>query len=108
VLNIRLRVRYKMYIKIHESVKGRIVAVCDEDLVGKRFEEGDLVLDLSERFYKGETKKEEEILRILKNEGNINLVGKNSINFAINNQIIEKEHVKYIKKVPYAQVYNLK
>jgi len=31
-----------------------IVAVCDSDILGKKFKEGKLVLKLDESFYKGE------------------------------------------------------
>jgi hypothetical protein len=96
-----------MYVKIHESARGRIIAVCDEELIGKKFEEGDLILDVSERFYKGEIKKEEEVLDILKNEKNLNLVGEKTIKFAIDNNLINEEHVKTIDNIPYAQIYEL-
>ena len=43
-----------MYVKIHKSKDRNIIAVCDEELIGKSFSEGNLVLDINERFYKGE------------------------------------------------------
>jgi hypothetical protein len=42
-----------MYVKIHKTENKDIVAVCDEDLLGKKFEEKELILDVSEEFYKG-------------------------------------------------------
>lgn len=42
------------YVKIHHSQGYSIVAVCDEEILGKVFREGDVVLDVSPSFYKGE------------------------------------------------------
>ena len=49
-------------IKIHKSAGKEILAVADKEIIGKKFEEGELCLDVSERFYKGEEKTEEEII----------------------------------------------
>ncbi len=89
-------------VKVHESV----VAMCDDDLVGKRFEEGKRVLDVSERFYKGEELDMEEVKRILREGSNLNLVGKEIINVALKEKVINEEDVVYIEGVPHAQVYN--
>ena len=49
-----------MYTKIHNSRGRTVVAVCDEDLLGKTFEEGKLFLKVSKEFYGGERKDVEE------------------------------------------------
>jgi len=69
-----------MYIKIHKTSERKIISICDEDLVGKKFEQDDLQLDVSERFYKGEKASEEKILKKIKDANYLNIVGKNSIN----------------------------
>ncbi|MBW3021743.1 DUF424 family protein, partial [Candidatus Woesearchaeota archaeon] len=56
-----------MIVKKHISHDGRIiVAICDSDLIGKRFEENDKQLDLKSEFYNGESKTEQECLEIIK------------------------------------------
>jgi len=94
-----------MITKIHKTFDGRgVLAVCDSDLLGKKFEEKDLQIDLTSNFYKGEEKKEEEILELFKIASIINLVGKKSVELGIKAGIIDKEKVIKIKGVPHAQV----
>ena len=49
-----------MFIKITKSYRD-IVAVCDSSILGKKFEQGNLQLDLKESFYKGEEVQEENL-----------------------------------------------
>ncbi len=95
-----------MYIKINKSGEAEVLAVCDEDILGKTFEEKDLQLKISESFYKGEKKSEKEVLNLIENFDNINLVGKKSIKLAIDNDIISQDSIIYIEGVPHAQVYS--
>ncbi len=94
-----------MIAKIHKTFDGRnVLAVCDSDLLGKKFEEKDLQIDLNSAFYKGEEKSEKEILELFKKASTINLVGKKSVELGIKAGIIDKEKVIKIKGVPHAQV----
>jgi uncharacterized protein len=96
-----------MYVKTHESEARIVVAICDEDLIGKNFSEDEKQLNISERFYKGEKKSESEVVEIMKEATNLNLVGKKTIDLAIKNDIIEKESIITIKNVPHAQIFAL-
>ena len=57
-----------MYVKIHHSGDRVVIAICDEELIGKKISEGALVLNISERFYKGEKKSQEEVKKILESK----------------------------------------
>jgi uncharacterized protein len=93
-----------MIIKIHKTEDGKLMlAVCDSDLINKKFEEGNKQLDLSSDFYKGEEKSNLEIKKLIKNAYILNIVGKNSINFAINENFISGDYVEEIAGIPYAQ-----
>ncbi len=93
-----------MIVKIHRTNDGRnILAVCDSDLLGKKFEENDLQLDLTSNFYKGEEKNEQEVLELFKISPIINLVGEKSINLALKAKIIGKKHIIKIKNIPHAE-----
>lgn len=95
----------KMIVKIHKNNDGKVIlAVCDKELLGKKFEEGKLQLDLSSKFYDGKEMQEETLLKLFKSAYIINLVGKRSINIAIKAGIIDRERVIKIKNVPHAQV----
>ena len=93
-----------MIVKIHKTQEGRkIIAICDKELIGKRFEEGNLQLDLRSDFYKGKEKNEEEIKSLIEGDCILNLVGKKSIKFGIKMGIIDSKGVVKIKNVPHAQ-----
>lgn len=95
-----------IYLKVHADLLNpgnQIISLCDADLIGKRFEDGKRQLYVTEQFYKGEVKTEEEIIRILKYAQNINIVGKESISLALKAKIIDKNHVMKIKGIPHAQ-----
>jgi len=96
-----------IYLKINKTEQNEVVAVCDENLIGKNFSENNLKLDLGERFYKGELMDEEKIVEILRNAKNINIVGKYAVKLAIKNRIIEEENIMKIKNIPHAIVFGI-
>lgn len=95
-----------MYFKIHKHKDGNVLAVADEDLIGKhiKVKETDTDFFVNPRFY-GEEKAAKEWL-ITKMQSNeiitVNLVGKESVAMGIEAGKIDKEHVKKIGKVPHA------
>lgn len=93
-----------MIVKEHKSIEGRkIVAICDEDLIGKKFEDRRLQLDLNSNFYKGEKKTKEEVLKIFERADILNLVGKKTIEIALEAKVISKDKIIKIKNIPHAQ-----
>jgi len=93
-----------MIVKIHKGADGKkVIAVCDSDLVGRKFEENGLQLDLKSSFYKGEEKDGEFILKEINQPCHLNIVGKNSIDFCIKKSLINKENIISIKGIPHAQ-----
>jgi len=96
-----------MFVNILKSYRD-IVAICDSDLLGKKFEEGKFQLDIKESFFKGTESSEEKIIEIIqnmsKNDATFNIVGKKSINTALKAGIISKEGIKKIKGIPFAMV----
>ena len=96
-----------MQIKIHEAYR-TIVAVCDSDLIGKKFEQGIMQIELKPFFFQGEEKNQEELLEILKDackeDATFNIVGKESVEAAIKAGVIKKEGVIKIQNIPVALV----
>ena len=94
-----------MYIKIHRSYR-IVVAICDKELAGKKFEQGKLQLDVRENFYKGEIFNFEKAVELMqkqaREDATYNIVGKNSVKAAIEAGIITKEGAGKIAGVPYA------
>ena len=96
-----------MFLNIIKSYRD-VVAICDEELLGKKFEEGKFQLNIKENFYKGEEVDLKSAVKIMKKmsaeDAIFNIVGKNSVNAAIKVGIISKEEVGKIQKVPFALV----
>lgn len=87
------------YVKKHETV----LAVCDEELIGKKFHEGKLCLKVSKRFYKGEKVNDDELKKILKDATNVNMVGSKSVKVAVDLGLVNKKEVIYVEGVAHAQ-----
>ena len=92
----------KVYIKIHSRNEIEIVACCDEDLLNQCFKEGEVKIEISERFYGGALMGLDEAIEILKNAQSFNIVGKNIINEAVLNKLLPKDGALTIAGVPMA------
>jgi len=95
-----------MLVKIHKSYRN-VVAVCDSELIGKKFEQGRMQLHLNE-FFNGERKTAEEVFELMqdleKEDVIFNIVGEKAIKTALKAEIIEKEGIKTIQGIPFALV----
>jgi len=94
-----------MQVKIHHSYRG-VVAICDSELIGKTFEEGNMHIFVNPNFFQGEDKNEKEVLKIIEKgaaeDYNFNIVGKEAVKTALEAGIINKEGIKYIQGIPVA------
>ncbi len=81
-----------------------VVAACDRDILGMKFEEGDLVLDVKKSFYYEAYVTEQTFLNSMKVATIANLVGERVVSLAIREGYIDEENVIRIKGVPHAQM----
>ena len=92
-------------IKIHEAYR-KICAICDADLIGKKFQEGNLQLDVKESFYDGEMVNEAQAIEIMRSarvdDATFNIVGKEAVNIALKAGIINKQGLIKIQGIPHA------
>ena len=95
------------YVKFHKAEGRTIVAICDGDLLGKKFSANGMKLEISERFFNGERKSRKEVEDVLRNCDNLNLVGKNIIELAVSIGIVDRENVKFVDNVPHVLVVGL-
>lgn len=96
-----------MLAKIHNSNGKMILALCDNSIVGKKFEEKNFILDLSSDFFKGKEVSKEKLRPYLKNAFAINAAGKESVQFLIDEKLVEEKHVKKVSGIPHAQTVNM-
>ena len=92
-----------MIVAVHKRNEKTIVAVCDSELLGKVFEEGEAVLDLTSSFYRGDEVSEREAGDLVRNADIVNLVGKKAVALGLLEDVIEEATVKVVLGVPYAQ-----
>ena len=96
-----------MYVNIINSCRD-VVAICDEELLGKKFEQENLQLDVKESFYKGEKKSPEEVKKIMKamklEEATFNFVGEKTIKIAIETGLITQKNVNTIADIPFSMI----
>lgn len=93
-----------MLVKIHKSYRN-VIAICDSKLLGKRFEEDKMQIEIGE-FFNGEDKAEDEILEIIQDavreDTTFNIVGEQAVQLALRAGIISEGGIKKIQGIPIA------
>jgi hypothetical protein len=94
-----------MIVKIHEAYRN-VVAICDSEILGKKFEEGRLQLDLSGSFFMGEEKTEEEVREIIEDQkredATFNIAGEKACRLALEAGLIDQSGISRVDGVPVA------
>jgi len=94
-----------MYLNIIKTYRD-VIAICDAELLGKVFEQGDFQLDVKESFFKGEKVSEEKAIKIMQDmteeDATFNIIGKKSVNAALKSGIISEDVIKKIQGIPFA------
>jgi hypothetical protein len=96
-----------MYMKKYDTDGQIVVALCDKDIIGKKFKEGILVLKLDECFYKGDEVCEEEVKDALSGATMANIAGEKSIACAVACGCVDPDTVIFIEGIPHAQMVQL-
>ncbi len=101
-----------IYLKIHNSENGKVVAMCDESLIDKVLDDGDIEIDIKSysKFYKGELIEKESVPTVeeLGELNSVNIVGDESVGIAVERSLVDKSSVKRVGDVPYAQAFKMK
>ncbi|HKL23963.1 MAG TPA: DUF424 family protein [Candidatus Nanoarchaeia archaeon] len=96
-----------MFVRIIKSYRN-LAVFCDENLIGKSFEEGEFKLYVKEDFFKGESVSVERAKEIMKDmskeDATFNIVGEESVKAAIDSEIIKQEDIKKIQGVSYSMI----
>ena len=89
--------------KIHKSYR-MAIALCDSELLGKKFEEGQFQLDLTGSFFKGEEKTGDEVKEIvqdaLREDATFNVVGQKSCELMKELGVVKNNGIRKIQGVP--------
>ena len=97
----------KFFVKIHRSYRD-VVAVCDFDILGKKFEEGKKQLDARENFYKGEEFNVEKTIEIMKRQrredATFDIVGNIAVKIALESGIIDEGNIGEVDGIKFVLV----
>jgi len=97
----------KVYVKTVTHGRDMLVAVCDEEILGKTLEGGRVPFKVSEGFYKGTLGDVDEAIAAMKQATICNLVGKKIVEAAIDCNMVHERAVIYFGDVPHAQIVKL-
>ncbi|HEQ78367.1 MAG TPA: DUF424 family protein [Euryarchaeota archaeon] len=97
----------KFYMKIYRVEREVIVAVCDEELHGRIFEEDEVRLEISKDFYGNELFSELEIVSALRGATIANLSGEKAVAIGIREGFIDRNIVLKVSGISHAQYARL-
>lgn len=93
----------RVYLQVRRANNEVVVAICDEDIVGKTFREGKLKIEVKKDFYCGELVPIEKGIEAIKKGTVINIVGNNIVSEAINAGLIHPQGIIKIGGIAHAQ-----
>ena len=93
-----------MIVKEHVCNGRLILAACDDNLLGKKIEDTNTILDLSSEFYNGNKIEKDKFLLLVKRAYIINAVGEKTINILIKEKIFNRSDTLVVKTVPYIHI----
>ena len=93
-----------MIVSEKQGPHGLLLVITDSDLVGKKFEEGNLQLDLTKGFYEGSEKSKEEIKGIIHKARDLHFTGKEAIAVGLELNLIDPDKILYVDSIPHAEV----
>jgi hypothetical protein len=97
----------EMCLKTHKQGSEVLIAVCDSDILGMKFAEGHLHLEVSLDFFGGDLATSHEIETALSRATMANFVGCKTVEHAISLGYVERENVLSIGGILYAQMVRM-
>ena len=96
-----------IYSKLHVIGKQSVFACCDRELAGKMLKQGEIAFRVDEEFYGNIKINERELAKALKENANINLVGKRAVGIALREGIISGNDIIKICGIPHVQIIKI-
>ncbi|MGM0510799.1 MAG: DUF424 domain-containing protein [Thermoplasmatota archaeon] len=98
-----MEISYNIY-KQGEDV---LLAACDSELLGKKFCEGEITLDVKESFYSGKEGTPSELCKNFKEATIANLIGEKTIDTAISDGFGGEEDILWVDGIPHLQIVRM-
>lgn len=96
-----------MLVTERETPEGLLVAVCDQDVLGETFEEGEISLTVTEGFYGGEEVDAEHVVESLARADVANIVGTRAVELAVEEGFVDEGRVLDVGETRHAQLLRL-
>ena len=93
-----------MLLNERDTNEGLLVSVCDPEVLGETFENGDVSLTVDPEFYDGEEATEDEVVDSLARCATANLVGTESVALAIEHGFVDEANVLELDGTRHAQL----
>jgi hypothetical protein len=95
-------------VKIHLYRGQMIIAICDSELIGRTLDNKGVPFNVTESFYGGPSIGAEDLARLLKEGGNMNILGERCMAEAVKSGIVNTEQIILVEGVPHVQVYRMR
>ena len=83
------------------------MSVCDEDILGQTFTEGDITLHVKEDFYFKERAEENRLKTFFERATIINAVGEKIVELLVKEDLVDEDKILNVEGVPHAQVVKI-
>ncbi len=101
----------QVFFKIHRKDNNEILAICDENLLGKILSNGKIKMRVPTGFYKGQIISKSDAYQLMRRYTNINIIG-SVIELGIEKEQIKEDAVIWFddeegKKVPHLLIFSI-
>ena len=93
-----------VYIKLWKQSKRVLLAICDENILGKTLTHGNIVFQVREEFYKGSLVSVQEAVDLIEKSTVVNMIGQSIVKEAVAKGLVHPDAVLKINGVPHAQI----
>jgi hypothetical protein len=94
-------------VKVYQQGDDIVIGACDEHLLGKKFRNGKLQIDVAKHFSDGERIDKKTLKKFLLDATIANLVGKETVKCAIELGLVDSDCILKIRGVPHAQIVHM-
>ncbi|MGN6822417.1 MAG: DUF424 domain-containing protein [Candidatus Nitrosocosmicus sp.] len=83
----------------------QMINMCDLDILGKKIQQGDFMINISKEYYYSEEITNKEAIELLKSSSIINLVGQGIVDLALKLNLAKRNSVKTIENIPFLMIF---
>ncbi len=94
-------------VRVSNYQKNAMLNICDAELLGKKINQDELNMHISESYYGEKLVEKEEAKSLIKNSSIINMVGKETVSLSIELGIGSENGIKTISNVPFLIVFKI-